>query len=204
VSLDKNSHRGGLLTHGSVLLVTSNPTRTSPVKRGLFVLENLLGTPPPPPPPDVPPLDDVANKQGKRPTLRELLEEHRKDAMCASCHARMDPIGLSLEEFNVLGLWRDNDAGKKIETAGQLITGEKFKDVRDLERVIATKRHRDFYRCLSEKLLTYALGRGIEHYDAPTIDHFVEALDRNDGRLRTLVYEIVDSAPFQKRRGDGK
>jgi hypothetical protein len=203
VTLSKDDHRGGILTHGSILLVTSNPTLTSPVKRGLFVLENLLGTPAPPPPPNVPPLDSSATGSRRKLTLRQLMEVHRRDALCASCHARMDPIGLALEEYNALGLWRDRDLGKPIDTAGQLITGEKFTDARELGRVIANQRRGDFYRCLSEKMLTYAIGRGVEYYDAPTIDGLVESLERDGGKLRTLVQGIVASAPFEKRRGDG-
>jgi hypothetical protein len=115
----------------------------------------------------------------------------------------MDPIGLAMEEYNALGLWRDREFAKPIETAGRLITGEKFADTRDLERVIATQRSGDFYRCLSEKMLTYAVGRGMEYYDAPTVDKLVASLERDGGRLRTLIHGIIDSAAFQKRRGDG-
>jgi hypothetical protein len=127
VSLADDSHRGGLLTHGSLLAVTSNPTRTSPVKRGQFILDNLLGTPAPPPPPDVPSLEAVARTSGRKPTMRELMEVHRQDALCASCHARMDPLGLALEHYNALGQWRGADA-VGIDTSGRLITGEAFAD----------------------------------------------------------------------------
>jgi len=170
------------------------------VKRGLFILENLLGTPAPPPPADVPPLEEVKNLK-KKPTMREMMELHRREPLCNSCHSRMDPLGLALEEFNGIGLWRDEEAGKPIETAGKLITGESFDDVRELSAVIATKRTKDFYRCLVEKLLTYALGRGVEYYDAPAIDRIVADLE-TDGRMRTLVYGIVESPPFQLRRAD--
>lgn len=202
VDLPSDSHRGGLLTHGSFLVVTSNPTRTSPVKRGLFVLENLLGAPTPPPPPNVPPLEETRGRRSNL-TMREAMAIHREQPLCASCHARMDPLGLALEEYNALGIWRDMDRGKPIETAGELITGEKFADTRDLARVIATARRADFYRCLTEKMLTYALGRGVEYYDSPTIDYIVDQLERDRGQMRTLIYGIVESAPFQKRRGDG-
>lgn len=202
VQLPAGSHRGGVLTHAGILLVTSNPTLTSPVKRGLFVLENLLGTPSPPPPPDVPPLPETGKGKGRKLTLRQLLEVHRQQPLCASCHARMDPIGLAMEEYNALGMWRDNDLGKPIDTAGQLITGEKFKNTRDLAKVIANERRGDFYRCLTEKMLTYALGRGIEYYDGPTVDKIVAALEHDGGKMRTLVRAIVDSAPFQKRRAE--
>lgn len=202
VELPDDSHRGGVLTQGSFLVVTSNPTRTSPVKRGLFILENLLGAPAPPPPPDVPPLEQTRGR-GSNLTMREAMAIHREQPLCASCHARMDPLGLALEEYNALGMWRDEDRGKPIDTAGVLITGEKFRNTRELARVIATDRREDFYRCLTEKLLTYALGRGVEYYDSPTINKIVDELESNDGRMRAMIYAIAESAPFQKRRGDG-
>jgi hypothetical protein len=204
VPLDKATHRGGILTHSSVLIVTSNPTRTSPVKRGLFILENILGTPAAPPPGNVPALEEAGRGKFRKLTVRELLELHRQDALCASCHARMDPLGLALEEYNALGQWRAEENGKPIETSGQLITGERFSDVRDLARVIASERRHDFYRCLAEKLLTFAIGRGVEYYDAATIDAIIDKLETDNGRMRTLIYGICESAPFQKRRGEGE
>jgi uncharacterized protein DUF1592/uncharacterized protein DUF1588/uncharacterized protein DUF1587/uncharacterized protein DUF1585/uncharacterized protein DUF1595/cytochrome c len=203
VSLSTNSHRSGILTHGSFLVVSSNPTRTSPVKRGLFVLENILGTPPPPPPPDVPELEDVRRERGGSLTMRQMMEIHREKPLCASCHARMDPIGLALENFNAIGKFRDEENGQPIDTAGQLITGEKFRNVQELSRILVTSRKKDFYRCLSEKLLTYALGRGVEYYDSPTIDNIVEQMEKDGGKLRALIYGVVESTPFQYRRGDG-
>jgi hypothetical protein len=203
VSLPKDSHRGGILTHGSLLLVTSNPTRTSPVKRGLFVLENLLHTPAPPAPPDVPTLEEV-KKSGKRNlTMRETMEIHREKPLCASCHARMDPIGLALENFNAVGMFRAEEEGKPIDTAGQLITGETFGTVAELNQIMVSSRRKDFYRCLTSKLLTYALGRGTEYYDAPTIDRIVGEMEKNDGKMRALIQSLVQSVPFQRRRGDG-
>ncbi|MCW1885063.1 DUF1592 domain-containing protein [Luteolibacter flavescens] len=202
VDLTEHPERGGLLTQGSVLMVTSNPTRTSPVKRGLFVLDNILGTPAPPAPPDVPPLEDATTGGNKNPTMREMMEIHRKNPDCRGCHQRMDPIGLALENFNALGQFRLTEHGTKIDGAGQLLTGEKFSNVAELKDVLATKRREDFYRCLSEKLFTYATGRGVEYYDATTIDQLVERLEKNNGKLRELIYGIVESAPFQKRRGD--
>jgi hypothetical protein len=203
VALTPEYHRpGGILTHGSTLVVTSNPTRTSPVKRGLFILENILGTPAPPAPPNVPELER-SQKQGAKLTMRELMAVHRERALCASCHARMDPLGLALENFTPLGTYRDNDSGKPIDTTGQLITGEKFTGVTDLAQVLATSRRGDFHRCLAEKLLTFAIGRGLEYYDTVTVDNITAALEANNGSMRTLIYGIVESAPFQKRRGDG-
>ena len=203
VDLPKDSDRGGILSQATFHIVTSNPTRTSPVKRGLFVLENFLATPPPPAAPDVPPLEDSQKGGNKDLPLRKILELHAEEKMCASCHARMDPIGLALENFNPIGLWREDYKGKPIDTAGKLMTGESFSNARELSNVLATKRKHDFQRAVAEKLLTYAAGRGIEYFDAPTIDKIVADTQANGGTLRQLLYGVVESAPFQKRRGDG-
>jgi hypothetical protein len=202
VTLPKDSPRGGVLTQASVLMVTSNPTRTSPVKRGLFVLDNLLGTPPPPPPPelDIPTLEAAAKGAKGEPTMRELLEAHRTMPLCASCHSRMDPLGLGLENFNALGMYREKEHGQPIDTAGKLITGESFSSVRELKQILKNPRRLDFYRCLTEKFLTYALGRGPEYYDVEAIDRIVERLEREEGRFSALLMGVIESAPFQKRR----
>ncbi|HEX2854542.1 MAG TPA: DUF1592 domain-containing protein [Opitutaceae bacterium] len=201
VTLPANSPRGGMLTQGTVLAVTSNPTRTSPVKRGLFVLENILGTPPPPPPPDIPALEESQKTaDGRDLPLREALAAHRANALCSSCHARMDPLGFALENFNAMGMWRELDAKLPIDPAGKLVTGEKFADIRELKRVLATERRADFYRCLTEKMLTYALGRGLEYYDVQTVDEIVARLERDQGRFSTLLTGVIESAPFQKHR----
>lgn len=202
VDLTEHPERGGLLSQGTFLMVTSNANRTSPVKRGLYVLDNLLGTPAPPAPPDVPELEDIADPTNTNPTMREMMEIHRSKPDCRSCHARMDPIGLGLENYNALGQFRTKEHGKPIDTAGQLLTGEKFSDVAALKEILAVERKQDFYRCLSEKFLTYAIGRGVEYHDATTIDQLIERLDKNDGKLRELIQGIVESAPFQNRRGD--
>ena len=152
--------------------------------------------------PDVPPLEETAAAGGPPPTMRQMMEIHRKNPDCRGCHQRMDPIGLGLENFNALGQFRASEHGKKIDSGGQLLTGEKFTNVAELKEVLATKRREDFFRCLSEKLLTYAIGRGVEYYDATTIDQLVAHLEKNDGKLRELIYAIAESAPFQKRRGD--
>jgi len=204
VSLPEGNPRGGVLTHGSALIVTSNPTRTSPVKRGLFVLENILGIPPPPPPPDIPNLEDSDQEvEGHQPTLREVLAIHREKPLCSSCHNRMDPLGLALENFNALGMWRETERGQPIDAAGRLITGETFRDIREVKRVLATNHRHDFYHCLTEKLLIYALGRGLEYYDTYTMDQIVARLDKENGRLSALITGIIESAPFQKRRNPG-
>jgi hypothetical protein len=201
VSLPAGSPRGGVLTDGSVLIVTSNPTRTSPVKRGLFILDNILGVPPPPPPANVPPLEESEKEvAGHQPTLRESLAKHREDALCRSCHNRMDPLGLALENFNALGMWRDQERRQPIDAGGRLITGETFSDVRELKRVLVTKHRHDFYHCLAEKFLTYALGRGVEHYDIETLDQIVARLEKENGKFSALLEGVIQSAPFQKRR----
>ncbi len=201
VTLAPDSPRGGVLTQGTVLAVTSNPTRTSPVKRGVFILETILGTPPAPPPPNIPPLEDAAPADKLRQlNLRETLALHAKDPMCASCHMRMDPLGLALENFNAMGVWRTSDGGHPVDPAGKLITGEKFSDVRELKHVLATSRRSDFYYSISEKLLTYALGRGLEYYDTATLDRLVSDLEASGGKPSTLLRGIVTSVPFQQRR----
>jgi hypothetical protein len=202
VTLGTNSPRGGVLTMSSVLLVTSNPTRTSPVKRGRFILDNILGTPPPPPPPDIPALEDARDKfkEDRHPTGRELLALHRASPLCSSCHNRMDPLGLAMENFNALGMWRDDDRHQPIDGSGKLITGEFFKDVRELKHVLVLKHRDDFYRCLTEKLLIYALGRGLDYSDVETVDQIVAQLDAQDGRFSVLLKGIIESNPFEKRR----
>jgi hypothetical protein len=201
VKLPPGSPRGGILTQGAVLAVTSNPTRTSPVKRGLFVLENILGTPPPPAPPDVPALEDAAkNFGGREPKLSEMLAVHRENKLCSSCHERMDPLGLAFENFNAMGAWRDTESRQPIEVAGQLVTGEKFASVTELKRVLTHERRLDYYHCLTEKLMTYALGRGLDYRDTDTLDRIVTELERSGGKMSSLVFGVIESVPFQKLR----
>jgi hypothetical protein len=201
IELPAGSPRGGILTQGTMLVVTSNPTRTSPVKRGLFILENILGTPPPPPPAAVPPLENSADAiTDHEPTIRELQVLHRADPLCHSCHARMDPLGLALENFNALGMYRETESDRPIEPAGQLLTGEAFDGIRQLKTIIKTERRQDFYRCVTEKLLNYALGRGLEYSDEHAIDEIVERLEADGGKFSTLLAGIVNSPQFQKMR----
>ena len=202
VKLPPDSPRGGIITMGTVLAVTSNPTRTSPVKRGLFILDNILGTPPPPAPPDIPSLEaSEKTADGRELTLREALAMHREKPLCSSCHNRMDPLGLALENFNAMGLWRDKERGQPLASPeGQLITGEKFADVREMKRVLVTSRRMDYYRCLTEKLLTYALGRGPEPCDITTVDAIVAKMESSGGKFSTLITGIIESTPFQKRQ----
>ncbi len=201
VELPADSVRGGVLTQGTTLVITSNPDRTSPAKRGLYVLETLLGTPPPPPPPDIPSLEQSEKGfAGRTPTARELLELHRAAPVCRSCHNRMDPIGLALENFNALGMWREKERGEPIDATGELITGENFEGIRELKRILAEERSEDFLRCATEKMLTYALGRGLEYNDVEAVDRILERVVENDGRPSALLQGIVESPPFLRSR----
>ncbi|MBC8001560.1 MAG: DUF1592 domain-containing protein [Opitutaceae bacterium] len=198
----KGTPRRGLLTHGSILTITSNPTRTSPVKRGKFVLDNVLGTPPPPPTPEVP--DLAESKAGELTgTLRQRMEQHRQDPTCASCHARMDPIGFGMENFDGIGAWRTEDGAAAIDSRGELVGGEKFSGPDELISVLLRRRRTEFIRCLSEKMLTYALGRGIEYYDKCAIDEISDGVTKADLKFSALIVRVVMSTPFQKRRGEG-
>jgi Protein of unknown function (DUF1592)/Protein of unknown function (DUF1588)/Protein of unknown function (DUF1587)/Protein of unknown function (DUF1585)/Protein of unknown function (DUF1595)/Planctomycete cytochrome C len=204
VSLE-GSPRRGVLTHASVLSITSNPTRTSPVKRGKWILENILGAAPPPPPPGVAELDDSKDATLKG-SLRERMEQHRSKPMCASCHARMDPIGFAFENFDAIGAWRDFDGKFTIDPAGTLPGGTQFNGPTELVDLLKTVRRQQFCRCISEKMLTYAVGRGLEPYDRCAVDKIIEALERNDFRFSSLITAITHSDPFQFRgaRGDEK
>jgi hypothetical protein len=197
----KGTPRGGVFTQASILTITSNPTRTSPVKRGKWVLENLLGTPPPPPPPEVPELSEKKDAVLSG-SLRQRMEQHREKPMCASCHARMDPIGFGLENFNAIGEWRGQDGKFPIDPSGQLVSGESFKGPAELRSVLLAKKKEEFVRCLAEKVLTYALGRGLEYYDKCAVNSIAKGLAENHYTFSALVLEVVKSVPFQMRRGE--
>jgi hypothetical protein len=199
VVLPEGDDRRGILGHASVLTVTSNPTRTSPVKRGKWVLEQLLGTPPPAPPPDVPELADN-DKAVLTGSLRQRMEQHRKNPSCANCHAKMDPLGFAFENYDAVGRYRDLDGKFPIDAAGVLPDGKSFKGPAELKAILKEKKDL-FARCLTEKMLIYALGRGVEHYDRPAIDAIAAALAKNEYRFSTLVGEVVKSYPFRMRRG---
>jgi hypothetical protein len=190
--------RGGLLTQASILTVTSNPTQTSPVKRGRWVLEQILGTPPPPPPPEVVPLkEDRAADNGR--SFRQRMEQHRARSSCAVCHNRLDPIGFGLENYDAVGAWREREGGQPIDASGTLPSGESFRGPRELKARLKA-RPREFARCLAEKMLTFALGRGVEAYDRCAIDRIVKEIESKEYRFSALVLGVVTSEAFLKRR----
>jgi hypothetical protein len=197
VALDQGGERGGLLRHGSILTVTSYATRTSPVLRGKWILENILGTPPPPPLPNVPDLKD--NTVAANLSVRERLAEHRANAACASCHNVMDPVGFPLENFDAVGRWRVAEEGKPIDASGGLPDGSKFASVSGLEQGLLN-RPELFVGTLAEKFLTFALGRGVEYYDAPAIRKIVHEAQTKDFRFSSIVLGIVNSTPFTMRK----
>ena len=195
----KDRRRGGVLGMAAVLTLTSYPRRTSPVLRGKWVLEELLGTPPPPPPAMVKslPTDDRI-RNGL--TFRQRLEQHRKKAECASCHARLDPLGFGLENFDVLGRWRDQVQQKPVDASGKLTTGEEFAGPVALKTILVETKRELFVRNLVERMLSYALRRGVEYYDAPAVKQIMAELEAKDYRGATLVAAVVESFPFQYRR----
>ena len=199
VELGPAGRRAGLLGHGSILTVTSYATRTSPVLRGKWVLDNLLGMPPPPPPPDVPPLDEGA-VGGEAPSMRERMAQHRRNPACAACHQLMDPAGLAMENFDAVGRWRERDEGwRAIDAAGSLPGSAEFDGVAGLRQALLARPDL-FVRTLAEKLLTFALGRGVDHADAPAVRQVLRKAARDDNRFSSLVSAIVKSTPFQMRR----
>ncbi len=197
VALPKDSPRGGVLTQGSVLLATSTPTRTSPVLRGKWVLEQILGTPPPPPPPDVPPLTEQ-KQVDQTASLRQRFEQHRAAADCAGCHAKMDPMGFALENFDATGKWRETDGKFSIDASGELTNGTTFSGPRELKQVLRS--NKNFVRGLTQKMMIYALGRGLEYYDKCACDAVVAQAAKDGNRFSALVTGIVTSDPFLKRK----
>ncbi len=200
VGVDREQ-RGGILTHASLLTLTAYPTRTSPVLRGKWILENILGTPPPPPPDNVPPLPDGGSSHAK--TLREQVEMHRADPACASCHARMDPLGFGLENYDAIGRWRVTDGDRPVDGSGKLPSGEAFNSPRELKSVLLDHRGQ-FVHTFAEKMLTYALGRGLERYDRAALETIAREVEADGYRFSRVVLGIVESMPFQMRRGDDR
>ena len=199
VTLD-GEQRSGVLTQGAILTVSSYPTRTSPPVRGKWVMENLLGTPPPPPPDDVPSLND--SNIGTEVSLRERLEQHRRDPSCSPCHMLMDPLGFGLENYDAVGAWRTHDGKFEIETAGTLPGGQTFTGSKGLKEILKSKSDA-FVNNVTEKLLTYSIGRGLERFDRPTVESISQKVKASDYRFSALVMEVVKSKPFQMQSVEG-
>jgi hypothetical protein len=195
-----DSNRGGILGLGAVLTVTSYPLRTSPVLRGKWVLETILGAPPAPPPANAGklPADD---RQLSGLTFRQRLEEHRKRPECATCHNRLDPLGFGLENFDAVGRWRTTQGDQPVDASGVLLTGEQFSGPAELKKILLQHKE-DFIRNLTEKMLAYALGRGLEYYDQPTVQEIAQDLAKNNYSSERLVEDIVKSYPFVYRRSE--
>jgi hypothetical protein len=193
----KGPERGGILTQASILMVTSYPTRTSPVLRGKWILESILDAPPPPPPPNVPPLDDAANTSAK--SLRETFEKHRANPACASCHSRLDPLGFSLENFDAVGKYRTKEGDGAIDSSGSLPDGTQIDGVVGLKKLLLSRKD-EFVEGFASNLLTYALGRGLEYYDQPVVRDIRRQAAANDYKFSSLVQAVVNSVPFEMRR----
>jgi hypothetical protein len=198
VTLPEGSPRGGLLGQGSLLTITSYATRTSPVNRGKWVLENLLNAPPPPPPPNVPALKTEGGDHGKTVTMRAAMVQHRANPACFGCHARMDPIGFAMENFDAIGRWRDTDAGTPIDASGVFPDGEKFDGMAGLKKALLSHPE-EFVSTLTEKLLMYALGRNVQFYDEPVVRGIMRQSARENYTFESLVLGVVKSTPFQMR-----
>jgi hypothetical protein len=188
-----------VLTMAAVLAATSDPDRTSLVKRGKWVLETILATPPPPPVPDAANLKD--DPEVARLPLRQRMEKHRTDPNCASCHKRMDPIGFGFENYDAIGAWRDQDQGKPVDSAAELPDGKKFNGPIELKKILK-ERKSEFLEGFTEKLLTYALGRGVEPFDGPVVKSISDTVTKKEYKFSSLIIEIVKSYPFMYRQKD--
>jgi hypothetical protein len=191
--------RGGILGQASVLTGSSYPTRTSVVIRGKYILQEILNSPPPPPPPDVPQLDEAS--LGTAASLRQQMEKHRTNAICASCHSKMDPLGFGLENYNAIGKWRTMDGKFPVDASGTLPNGKTFATPAEMRALLKSKLP-EFARCVTEKMLTYSLGRGLEPYDRRTVDEITRNWSENNYPFQQLIFEVVHSLPFQSRRGE--
>jgi hypothetical protein len=198
VTLSADDERRGLLGQGSLLTVTSYANRTSPVLRGKWIMENILGSPPPPPPPDVPSLPEDTSG-AKAMSMRERMEQHRANPVCASCHAQMDPHGFALENFNAVGEWRTREGDISIDASGVLPDGTEFQGPAELRKVLLAHPEQ-FVATVTEKLMTYAMGRGVEYYDQPAIRKILRESASSDYRWSSIMIGIVNSTPFQMRR----
>jgi hypothetical protein len=197
VKLDPALHRGGLLGQGSVLTVTSYNNRTSVVLRGKWILENILAAAPPPPPPNVPTLNEAKN--GKSLTIRQQMEVHRANPICASCHTKMDPLGFSLENYDAVGKWRTGYAGQLVDASAVLPDGTKFEGPNGLQGILLSRKDQ-FIEALTERMMTYALARGVESYDMPAVRAVRDQAADDNYRMQTIILGIVQSVPFTMRR----
>jgi hypothetical protein len=195
----ETDQRGGVLGHASVLTVTRYPTRTSPVIRGKYVLESILGAAPPSPPPDIPALDEAA--VGNSGSLRQQMEQHRNNPACSSCHERMDALGFGLENYNAIGQWRTEDGKFPVDASGTLPNGKSFETPAEMREILKADLP-EFARCLTEKMMIYALGRGLERYDRSTVSEISRELTASGYQFQTLIHQVVESVPFQMRRGE--
>lgn len=203
ITFSEDSHRQGILTHPSILIATSDPDRTSPVKRGLFLLESILGMPPPPAPANVPGLEEIEKKNEKKHlSFKELLAIHRQNKACASCHNMMDPLGLAMENYDASGRWRAKEKGKQIEIVEEW-RGHKFTSFKDLQNLIAKEYRHKFIKCLTEKVMIYALARGMEFEDRISIMKIVDEIKRPEATFQDLLLEVIKSTPFQYRLAGG-
>jgi hypothetical protein len=200
IELPEGSNRGGLLGMAAVLAISSHPQRTSPVLRGKWLLDSILGTPPPPPPPNVPALEE--GPAATAHTLRERLSQHRANPACASCHNRIDPLGFALENYDVIGRWRTEEAGKPIDAKGELPDGTTFEGPDQLKAVLLEKKGL-FIRNLTNKVLGYALGRGLTLQDSCTVDSIIAEVEHSDYSAQALVDAVVMSTPFRFQMGTG-
>jgi hypothetical protein len=203
VTLPAGSHRGGLLSQGSILALTSYSTRTSAVLRGKYVLENLLASPPPPPPPNVPSLNTEAGGEGKTLTLRDAMIRHRANPACASCHARMDPIGFALENYDAVGKWRDDDAGKPIDVKSSLPDGTEVNGLGGVKQLVL-KSPEQFVEALTSKLMMFALGRNVQYFDEPAIRQIARDSAKQNYTFASQVLGVVASPQFQMRQARAK
>ncbi|NIP59322.1 MAG: DUF1588 domain-containing protein, partial [Gemmatimonadetes bacterium] len=197
-----DERRRGLLGHGSILVLTSHANRTSPVLRGKWVMEVLLGTPPPPPPPGVPDLEQTeGSKDGRMLTTRERMEMHRANPACASCHRFMDPIGLALDNFDVTGKWRIRENGMPLDTRGEMYDGTPVESPSDLRRALL-KRPIPLVRTFTENLMAYALGRRVEYFDKPAVRAIAREAEADEYRISSFILGVVESDAFQKKRAE--
>jgi hypothetical protein len=200
VKLESQQRRGGLLRQAGILTLTSTPTRTSPVKRGIWVLQTLLNDPPAPPPADVPPLE--ADAKAHAGTVRMVLEKHRENVQCAGCHSKIDPYGLALENYDAIGVWRAKEGRSDIDTSGVLLNGKSFKNA-DEFRSVLNGNQAEFRKALAEKLLVYALGRGLEYADKYAVADICDRASQEHDRFSSVISAIVESNLFQMRKAKG-